>query len=429
MKGEIMDHERLLDYMKLEVRKVRKADEDIIDLLKSTVLGSEGGMRYTMMNTPERISTYGDGLSFLALYKRNSLKGVIGLCRRIISNRGIKYPSTYLRYLAVQSALQVERAPGRRRQERNTLAADSFKQKIISLFRDPLKAAGDFQEFDMTGEAGSTGGVAASVAAGATQNSATTGDASASGAMSSGATTAGATAAESAGKHVMYAYVESRNERSRNLVNQSGYEYIRSFLTVAFSRFDPKRNPSVSRLTPEEEPAMAALLDEFYSGYCFYTNEFSFHDHKYYVLRRNGEIVAGVGAIPAQYRVVNVPGLWGWVMMKLLPRTPLYRRLFKPDEFRYIILNAIFCRKGSEDLLPDLFESVCAEEGYHTALTWLDDHSWLYDTLRTNRRMGALNRMLNAKPGLVYALFSGLTPDETEKFYDSPAYISGFDFS
>ncbi len=375
MKGEIMDHERLLDYMKLEVRKVRKADEDIIDLLKSTVLGSEGGMRYTMMNTPERISTYGDGLSFLALYKRNSLKGVIGLCRRIISNRGIKYPSTYLRYLAVQSALQVERAPGRRRQERSTLAADSFKQKIISLFRDPLKAA------------------------------------------------------ESAGKHVMYAYVESRNERSRNLVNQSGYEYIRSFLTVAFSRFDPKRNPSVSRLTPEEEPAMAALLDEFYSGYCFYTNEFSFHDHKYYVLRRNGEIVAGVGAIPAQYRVVNVPGLWGWVMMKLLPRTPLYRRLFKPDEFRYIILNAIYCKKGSEDLLPDLFEAVCAEEGYHTALTWLDDHSWLYDTLRTNRRMGALNRMLNAKPGLVYALFSGLTPDETEKFYDSPAYISGFDFS
>ena len=62
-------------------------------------------------------------------------------------------------------------------------------------------------------------------------------------------------------------------------------------------------------------------------------------------------------------------------------------------------------------------------------MTWLDDHSWLYETLRTNRRMGALNRMLNAKPGLVYALFSELTPEETEKFYDSPAYISGFDFS
>jgi hypothetical protein len=373
-----MDQERLLDYKKLEVRKVPEADEDIIELLKSTVLGSEGGMRYTMMNTPERIRSYGDRLSFLALYKRNSLKGVIGLCRRITSNRGTKYPSAYLRYLAVQSAFQVEKAPGRR-EERRSLAADSFKKKIISLFRDPQQAAGSDEH-------------------GTSPN-------------------------------VMYAYVESRNERSRNMVNQSGYEYIRSFLTVAFSRFNPKPNPAVVRLAPGEEPAMAAMLDEFYAGYCFYTDEFSFHDHKYYVIRRDGEIVAGVGAIPARYRVVNVPGLWGWVMMKMLPRTPLFRRLFQPESFNYVILNAIYCRKGSEALLPDLFEAVCAAEGYHTALTWLDDHSWLYETLRTNRRMGALNRMLNAKPGLVYALFTGLTPEETEKFYDSPAYISGFDFS
>jgi len=139
--------------------------------------------------------------------------------------------------------------------------------------------------------------------------------------------------------------------------------------------------------------------------------------------------VAGVGAIPARYRVVNIPGVWGWMMMKVLHRAPYFRRLFQPEEFRYVILNAIYCREGSEELLPDLFGAVCAEEGYHTALTWLDDHSRLYETLRTNRRMGALNRMLNAKPGLVYALFSGLTPGETEKFYDSPAYISGFDFS
>ncbi len=373
-----MEQERLLDYKKLEIRRIRSADEDIVDLIRSTVLGSEGGMRYTMLNTPERIRSYGDSLSFVALYKRNSLKGVIGLCRRITSNRGVRYASAYLRYLAVQSAFQVERAPGRR-SERTSDAADSFKQKIYALFRDPQAAGGD-----------EDGG---------------------------------------GSPNVLYAYVESRNERSRNMINQAGYEYIRSFLTVAFSRFNPEKHPSVTRLTPAEEPAMVKLLGEFYNGYCFYTDEFSFNDHKYYVLRRDGEIVAGVGAIPARYRVVNVPGVWGWMMMKVLHRTPYFRRLFQPEEFRYIILNAIYCRKGSESLLPDLFDAVCAEEGYHTALTWLDDHSWLYETLRTNRRMGALNRLLNAKPGLVYALFSELTPEETEKFYDSPAYISGFDFS
>jgi hypothetical protein len=373
-----MERQSIFDHKKLEVKRVRGADPEIIELLKKTVLGSEGGMRYIMQNTEERVKSYGDSLSFMALYRKNSLTGVIGLCRRTTQNCGTPGDSTYLRYLAVHSAFQREKAPAYPR-ERVLQGEESFKQKALSLISDPRYLTGEQHETPPP--------------------------------------------------HVMYAYVESSNERSRNLINQSGYEYIRSFLTVAFSRFNPQRNASVTKLAPEEEPAMAQLLREYYSDYCFYTDEFTFVGHRYYVLRRDGEIVAGVSAIPARYNVVNMPGLWGWVMMKVLPFFPYYRRLFRPGEFRYLVLNGIYCRKGSEHFLPGLFEAVCAEEGYHTALTWLDDHSELYEKLRTNRKMGALNRMLNAKPGLVYASFPGLTTEETGKFYDSPAYISGFDFS
>ena len=59
-------------------------------------------------------------------------------------------------------------------------------------------------------------------------------------------------------------------------------------------------------------------------------------------------------------------------------------------------------------------ESVCATEGYYTGLTWLDDRSYLYEKLRTGVKMGALNRMLNAKPGLVYAKFINFTENEKE---------------
>ncbi|MDZ7633153.1 MAG: hypothetical protein U5L72_01370 [Bacteroidales bacterium] len=55
---------------------------------------------------------------------------------------------------------------------------------------------------------------------------------------------------------------------------------------------------------------------------------------------------------------------------------------------------------GREELAP-LFESVCAATGLNTCLTWADDRGPLYDALRTRVDMGALNRMLNAKPGLV----------------------------
>ena len=43
--------------------------------------------------------------------------------------------------------------------------------------------------------------------------------------------------------------------------------------------------------------------------------------------------------------------------------------------------------------------------------------------------MGALNRILNAKPGLVFTKFVNLSDEEKDRFYDVPAYISGFDFT
>ncbi|MBP5473609.1 MAG: hypothetical protein J6X92_02475, partial [Bacteroidales bacterium] len=73
--------------------------------------------------------------------------------------------------------------------------------------------------------------------------------------------------------------------------------------------------------------------------------------------------------------------------------------------------------------------SVLATEGYYTGLIWVDDHGELYDVLRTKNSMGALNRMLNAKPGLVYAKFISFDDKEKERFYDVPAYVSSFVFS
>jgi len=115
--------------------------------------------------------------------------------------------------------------------------------------------------------------------------------------------------------------------------------------------------------------------------------------------------------------------------MSVLPKTPFFRRLFRPGEFRNLVFDAIYCKQGREELLAPLFESACADEGFNTGLFWLDDRSQLFDKIRTMVKMGALNRMLNAKPGLVYSKFLNLSEEEKEIFYDSPAYISGFDFS
>jgi hypothetical protein len=370
----------IFNYQGLEVRVSDYANEGILNILNHAVQGSEGGLRFSLQNIEPRIAAYKDQIRFVSLYKKNRITGTVGSCFRISGQGKLRYPTSYLRYLAFQSTYQSDL---NWRKKRETLIKpekdDSFKQKTLEIFSRPhmLDLKNVFEE----------------------------------------------------DKHIMYAFLESMNERSKNLVHQAGYEYIRSFLTVAFSRFSPKPDQRVVRLRDDEKGKMESLLLEYYRDYSFFSTEYSFFGDKYYVLKEGDEIIAGVSAIPSVYKVYDVPGIWGWVMMKVLPKTPYYRRLFRPGEFRHLVFDAIYCKHGCEELLAPLFESACSIEGFHTGLTWLDDRSQLYDKIRTGVKLGPLNRMLNAKPGLVYSRFINMTEKEKDCFYDAPAYISGFDFS
>ncbi|NMC41169.1 MAG: hypothetical protein GYA43_08355 [Bacteroidales bacterium] len=373
-----MAEEKILDYKKLEIRHKTEPDEEILSLIAKTVLGTGAGLRYSVRDAAERMKYYGNGLSFVALYKRNNLEGVIGLSRRTITNGERNYRSTFLRYLAVRGAFQIPKVANRSLQRLSRMQ-DSFKQKIFSLFSSPASIPGAMEN--------------------------------------------------PSDPHVVYACVERENDRSRNFVRQAGYEHIRSFATIAFSRFHPKRNPAVHRLSPAEEPEMMRLLDEQYREYTFYTSEFSFLDHRYYVMKEGERILAGVSAIPTVFRVVHFPGLRGWVLMNLLPVLPYFRQIFRPGEFGFLVLDSIYCPQGSEHLLPDLFESVCATEGLSSGLTWHDTESRLCRALQANRRLGVLNRILTTKPGVLYASFSNISAEEKRNFIEKPAFLAGLDFA
>jgi len=375
-----MFERKVLDYKGLEVKVSDYANDGILDILNHAVQGSEGGLRFSLQNIAPRIEAYKSRIRFVSLYKKNQITGTVGSCYRISGQGKLRYPSSYLRYLAFQSTYQSDLKWRRRRKALiKPEKDDTFKQKTLEIFSKP-----HLLDLDNVFE----------------------GD-----------------------KHVMYAFVESMNERSKNLVHQAGYEYIRSFLTVAFSRFSPKPDERVTKLLKEEKEKMESLLMEYYRDYSFFSSDHSFFGDNYYILKEGDNIIAGVNAIPSVYKVYNMPGVWGWVIMRVLPKMPYFRRLFRPGEFRHLVFDSIYCKTGKENLLATLFESACAAEGFHTGLTWLDDRSLLYDKIRSEVKMGALNRMLNAKPGLVYTRFLNFSEEEKEPFYNAPAYISGFDFS
>lgn len=371
-----MQQETLRDYKKLEIRHKDNGDKDIEALLGHTLLGTEGGLRYSVLNHMERMKSYGKGLSFIALYKRENLIGVIGLCKRKTFNCGEEYHSTFLRYLSIRSSFQISHV-SRRKKERLSAFEDSFKQQIFSMFSNALQ---DIQGKDHASE-----------------------------------------------PHAAYAFIESSNERSRNFAIQAGYEQISSFHTVAFSRFNPRKVPAVNRLSQDEEKEMGDLLDEQYKDYYFYYDEFRFYDRGYYVLRKDKLIIAGANAMPAVFKIVDFPGVAGWILLHILPYTPYFRKIFSRGEFRFLILDSVYCRQGYEDQLPRFFEGICASEVCSSVLTWHDEKSSIYRALKNNRRLGILNRILKTDPGLVVASFSNLDESQKKKFSGFPVYVSGID--
>ncbi len=376
----MMIEKTILNIQGREIKITDHANEEILEILDHAVQGSEGGLRFSLQNIAPRIEAYGSQIRFISLYKKNKILGTVGACFRMSGQGRLRYPSTHIRYLAFESTYQTSRNWRRRDKAIINPETDlSFKQRTLEIFSKPhILELPEVFETD---------------------------------------------------KHIMYAFTESMNERSKNLVTQAGYEYIRSFLTVAFSRFSPKADRRVIRLAEDQKPAMKAILLDFYRDYAFFTPEYSFFGDRYYVLKEGEEIIAGICAIPSSYRIFDMPGIWGWVMMKILPGTPYFRKLFSPGEFRHLVFDALYCKPGREKMIGELLESVCAAEGFNTGLMWLDDRSTLFDKIRTRVKMGALNRMVNAKPGLIYAKFINMTQEEKDQFYDAPAYISGFDFS
>ncbi|TFG88293.1 MAG: hypothetical protein E4H16_05295, partial [Candidatus Atribacteria bacterium] len=353
----MMAQETVRGFKGLQLKHVEGPDAEIVDLLGHSIVGTEGGLRYSVRDIGERMGYYGKGLSFIALYKKESLTGVIGLCRRKTISSGIEYNSTFLRYLSFNKSFQIARVK-RRERKRMSRIEDSFKLQIFSMFSNALR------ELHMKENPSEP--------------------------------------------HIAYAVIESENERSRNFAYQAGYEYIRSIQTIVFNRFNPVASPDARKLNPQERPMMAELLADQYKDYSFYTGEFAFMTDSYYVMSKENEIVAGISVIPTVFTIQKIPGFIGWIMLNVLPVTPYLKKLIQSGEFRFLVVDSIYCRKGSEHLLPDLFESACASEGHYSALTWLDDQSELYKSISLSRRMGMLNRLLKTESGLVYASFSNI---------------------
>ncbi|MBD0256413.1 MAG: GNAT family N-acetyltransferase, partial [Cytophagales bacterium] len=142
--------------------------------------------------------------------------------------------------------------------------------------------------------------------------------------------------------HVFYSYVEEANGRSMRLSTGEGFADLSTLEALLFSRPYPKPDARVSRLPAARYPEMRQRLQTAYAAYTLVQFARLFYGGHYFLLEQGGEIVAGVQANPVRWRIVDMPGLSGKLVMHVAPHLPVLGRLINPDRYAFAALEALY---------------------------------------------------------------------------------------
>lgn len=227
-------------------------------------------------------------------------------------------------------------------------------------------------------------------------------------------------------KSIYWAYIDPQNKRSAQMKNQFGFEPIGQLRTTCFSRFYPKKVSNVERLTSKADQAITRqAIQVFYKDYAFFSDIHLFEKDNYYILRKKGEIVAGIQANPTHWEIKRLPGKTGNFLVKHGHKIPLLKKIFNPKNHRFLATEGLFWTKGNELYVKELLEGVLALTGYFSLLIWEDTNSERINELPL--RWGLIQQLKPSSLVDIVAKCIHFNSEEVEQLNQSKKYISGFD--
>ncbi len=368
----------ILQYKSLTLTHEPEALPDVREAIKNTVLGNPGGTRYRHLDALRKIEEI-KPLHFFPFRKDGNLISVLALAERITYLKGIPYYTYYVRYVSFNTVYTVKNLKFSEQDARMQRMGNSFMKEGIK------KHAETFPFVLKDDSANPT-------------------------------------------KKLYYAFVEASNIRSLNYTTFF-FEKIRNITAITYSNLFPRHDKRVTLITSSELNRVTELLQSAYAGHSFFRLNKEKLLSNYYVFVDNNEIVAGLQAQVANWKIEELPGWFGRVIKIILPYMPVLSRLIKPKRFTFLTFDTLYCREKYDHLLPVLFRSVCAIKKVYVAMIYIDTEDPLRTRVAQLKKMGMLNKIFGHALGVLVANFINFTDEEKQAFYNSPVYISGYDLT
>lgn len=228
--------------------------------------------------------------------------------------------------------------------------------------------------------------------------------------------------------HLFYSYIEEKNTRSMVISERMGFKSVATLKTFFYRRWRPTPDDRVQQATADDTKTVQSLLQDEYETYTLKTFDRVGYQQQYFVIRKKGQVVAGVQANPVrwQFRQVTLFGslhLSNW-FIRAVSRVPLLNRILNLENYRFAALEGIYLRPGYENLLPVLLDGMLHRLGLHTAMLLVDENDPVVARLKTLTT--GLSGFKNDVRTHVMVRAIGLPGNALGR---SPVYVSSFDFT
>jgi hypothetical protein len=222
---------------------------------------------------------------------------------------------------------------------------------------------------------------------------------------------------------VAYAYIEAGTDYSLLISDKLGHRLRSHIALTIFSRIWPKDDDHIHRLEGDEIDRVKTRLSELYDGHVFVDFDNSLLPNEYYVLRRNGEILAGVQTEILCWSISAMSGPVGWFTLNVLPWLPWLRELLPLRNFRFLRFGNIVVRPGCERELTKLLDGLLARNDTRLGLILMDERSPVHQMITRAGKLGILNPLFGRSVNFI-ADFKGTTEEEIEHISRQPIAVS-----
>ena len=217
--------------------------------------------------------------------------------------------------------------------------------------------------------------------------------------------------------NMCYAYIDSRNVRSKWMSEQFGFQTKAKLATQTFSRVYPKPLLALSKETIQAEHLQ--WIRAKYQQHTAYFEEYLQGGQLHCWRSSDGKLLALGKFTEVHWEISRLPGKWGGLLVKILPYLPWIRKLVQVKKHQFLVPEAVCLSEETPECLASFLSGVLAMEQRNTMLWWMDERDGFYQKIKTGMKWGILHQILGVSP--VDVVIRG------SFFPENPMYIAAFD--